>query len=70
MEDELFDENHPQLDSPAGEVPAPLRELIMRVRKFLELLELSSQSSTLQTGIERTSGSSGVLWEVLGFVSF
>ena len=58
VEDESFDESHPQSDSPAGEVPTPFCELIMRVREFLELPELSSQSSTLRTGVEGTSGSS------------
>ena len=57
VEDESFDESHPQSDSPAGEVLVPFRELIMRVREFLELLKLSSQSSTLQIGIECTFGS-------------
>ena len=58
MEDESFDESHPQSDNLAGGVPAPFRELIMRVREFLELPEHSSQSSMLQTGVERTSGNS------------
>ena len=51
VEDESFDKSHPQSDSPAG-------ELIVRVREFLELPELWFQSSTLQTGVKRTSGSS------------
>ena len=29
VEDESFDKNHPQLDSPVGGVPAPFHELIM-----------------------------------------
>ena len=58
VKDESFDESHPQSDSPAGEVPTLFRELIMRVREFLQLQELLSQTSTLQTEVERTSGSS------------
>ena len=65
VEDE-FDESPPQgwgstageCPTSAGEVPAPFRDLISRVREFLELPEPSSHPSTLQTGVERASGSS------------
>ena len=59
VEDESLDESHLWVsDSPVGETSVPFRELIMRVREFLELPEPSSHSSTLQTGVERSVGSS------------
>ena len=57
VEDESLDESHPQSDSPAGGVPSPFPELIMRVRELLQVPELWPQSSMLQTGVQRTSGS-------------
>ena len=57
--DEVYDEGHPGEAGILEEDSAgPFRELISTVREFLGLPMPSSLVSTLQTGVERTSGTS------------